>query len=51
MYGTADKDVPNSSSQLDGAENISFEGVEHDGANGLLEVEAVYLEVRRVLKY
>ena len=51
MYGTADSDVPNSSSQLDGAENIAFKGVEHDGANGLQEVEAVYLEVRRVLQY
>jgi triacylglycerol lipase len=51
MYGTADRDVPNSSSELDGAENIAFEGVEHDGANGLQEVEAVYLEVRRVLEY
>lgn len=51
IFGTADKDVPNSSSQLDGAENIPIEGVEHDGANGLQEVEAVYLEVRRVLQY
>jgi triacylglycerol lipase len=51
MYGTADETVPNESSQLDGAENIPFEGVEHSGAKGLQEVEAVYLEVRRVLAY
>jgi triacylglycerol lipase len=51
MYGTADDTVPNSSSYLGGAENIEFVGVEHSGANGLLEVEEVYDEVRRVLEY
>jgi triacylglycerol lipase len=51
MYGTADQTVPNESSHLDGAENIPFEGVEHDGQNGLQEVEVVYLEIRRVLGY
>ena len=51
IYGTADQTVPNDSSHLDGAENIPIDGVEHDGANGLQEVEAVYIEVRRVLGY
>ncbi len=51
MYGKADSDVPNASSMLSGAENIEFEGVEHSGSNGLLEVEEVYEEVRRVLEY
>jgi len=51
MYGTADETVPNESSHLEGAENIIFEGVEHDGDNGLPEVPEVYEEVRRVLQY
>ena len=51
MYGTADATVPNDSSHLNGAENIAFEGVEHDGANGLLQVPQVYEEVKRVLGY
>ena len=51
MYGTADDVVPNDSSNLEGAENIEFEGVEHAGPNGLLEVEAVFQEVLRVLQY
>jgi triacylglycerol lipase len=51
MYGTADTTVPNESSFLEGAENIEFEGVEHDGPNGLVEVEEVFLEVLRVLQY
>ena len=51
IYGTADATVPNSSSLLEGAELIEFEGVEHSGANGLLEREDVYEEVRRVLQY
>lgn len=51
LYGTADETVPNDSSHLDSAENIVFEGVAHDGDNGLLEVEEVYEEVRRVLQY
>jgi triacylglycerol lipase len=51
MYGTADETVPNESSHLDGAENIAFEGVGHDGPGGLLESEAVWQEVRRVLRY
>jgi triacylglycerol lipase len=51
FYGEADSTVPNESSFLEGAENESFPGVEHSGADGLLEAEAVYLEVRRVLGY
>ena len=51
MYGTADASIPNASSILDGAENIAFEGVEHFGPNGLLEVLDVYAEVKRVLEY
>lgn len=51
IYGTADDTVPNDSSHLEGAENISIEGVEHSGTNGLLEHEDAYLEVRRVLEY
>lgn len=51
IYGTADESVPNESSQLDGAENIVFEGVEHSGENGLLERRDVYEAVRRVLLY
>ena len=31
--------------------NIEFEGVEHFGPNGLLDVEKVFQEVRRVLQY
>jgi len=51
IFGTEDSDVPNSSSRLDGAENIEIEGAEHDGPNGLLEREDVYNEVLRVLQY
>ncbi|MCA9665001.1 MAG: hypothetical protein KC503_05410 [Myxococcales bacterium] len=51
MFGTGDTSVPNDSSRLDGAENISFPDVEHSGAKGLLEDLAVYAEVKRVLQY
>jgi triacylglycerol lipase len=51
IYGTGDSTVPNESSHLEGAENIAMPGVEHSGAQGLLEDEATYLEVRRVLGY
>ena len=51
MYGTADTAIPNESSQLDGAENLVFEGVEHSGPAGLLELVEVYDEVKRVLEY
>ena len=51
MYGTADTVIPNSSSELEGAENIAFDGVEHSGPDGLLEVPEVYDEVLRVLDY
>lgn len=51
VHGTADDSTPIDSAILDGAENIAMEGVEHAGANGLLEVVAVYEEIRRVLQY
>ena len=51
IYGTADKTVPNKSSQLTGAENIKLQGVEHAGAKGLLEHLDAYKEVKRVLQY
>ncbi|MBW1873148.1 MAG: hypothetical protein JRJ19_13850 [Deltaproteobacteria bacterium] len=51
IYSTTDSTVAPESAQLEGAENIEFEGIDHDGENGLLEVEEVYLEVRRVLRY
>ncbi len=51
IYGTADETVPNSSSRLDGAENIEIEGVSHAGEGGLQEDERTYDEVKRVLRY
>lgn len=51
IYGTADTSVPNESSYVEGAENIELPDVEHDGANGLLEVVEAYEEVKRVLHY
>ncbi|MBI5510511.1 MAG: hypothetical protein HY903_17275 [Deltaproteobacteria bacterium] len=51
MYGGADSTVPNESSQLDGAENVLFPGVEHASPNGLLDTEAVEVEIERVLMY
>lgn len=51
IYGTADSTVPNASSILEGAENISLEGVEHAGADGLLEHDDAYAELLRVLNY
>lgn len=51
IYGTADTTIPNASSQLAGAENISMPGVEHSGARGLTEDAATYAEVLRVLRY
>jgi triacylglycerol lipase len=49
IYGTADADIPNSSSILDGAENIAVPGVEHDGPNGLQETAATYRVLKEVL--
>ena len=49
IYGTADSTIPNSSSILDGAENIAVEGVEHDGPGGLLETASTYVVLRDVL--
>ena len=51
IYGTADTTVPNTSSQLAGAENIKLEGVAHAGAKGLLEHIDAYKQVKRVLQY
>lgn len=51
IYGTADTTIPNASSQLTGAENISMPGVEHSGAKGLTEDAATYAEILRVLGY
>ncbi len=51
IFGTADRVVPNWSSNLEGAENIELEGVEHSGPNGLLEDIGAYEHVRRVLRY
>lgn len=51
IYGTADTTIPNASSILVGAENIEVLDIEHSGPNGLLEQEAPYLEVLRVLQY
>jgi pimeloyl-ACP methyl ester carboxylesterase len=45
--GTVDLDV----CRFDPAENIEVDGVDHAGANGLLEHPAPYPEVRRVLEY
>ena len=49
MFGTADATVPNDSSHLEGATNLSFEGVEHSGPNGLLEVPEVYTAILEAL--
>lgn len=51
MFSHADKTVPWESSPIDGAENIPFDGIDHDGANGLLERPEVYAQVKRVIQY
>ncbi len=51
LYSKSDETIPVSSAMLPGAENIVFDGVDHSGANGLLEVEAVYQELKRVVEY
>jgi hypothetical protein len=51
IYSTDDDTIPTSSSMLDGAENIEVSGVEHAGPDGLLEHEAPYPHVLRVLGY
>jgi triacylglycerol lipase len=51
IFSTADRTVPAQSSRLEGAENIEFTDVDHDGENGLLQRLDVYEEVRRVLRY
>jgi triacylglycerol lipase len=49
IYGTADTVVPNSSSLLDGAENVAVAGVEHSGPNGLQETAATYVVLKEAL--
>ena len=51
IYSTTDETIPVTSAELPGAENIAVEGVDHSGENGLLEVEEVYEELKRVLEY
>lgn len=51
IFSHDDDTVPSDSSPLEGAENIAFDGVDHDGENGLLERPEVYAEVKRVLLY
>ena len=51
IFSTADETVPAESSFVEGAENIEFQGIDHDGPNGLLQQPEVYGEVKRVLEY
>ena len=51
IYGTADKTIPNASSQVTGAEMIAMPGVGHYGPGGLNEDAATYAQVLRVLGY
>ncbi len=51
IFSTADETISADSSTLEGAENIQFEGVAHDGETGLLQDPSVYAEVKRVLQY
>jgi triacylglycerol lipase len=51
IYSTDDSVVPPESAYLEGAENIEVSGVDHAGANGLLEHEIVFPHVLRVLSY
>lgn len=51
IFSHDDGTIPADSSKLDDAENIPFDGVEHDGENGLLQRPEVYAEVKRVLAY
>lgn len=48
IYGTADTTVPNASSTIEGAENVSVEGVDH---MGLLDDSVTFAHVRRILGY
>jgi triacylglycerol lipase len=48
IAGTADTTVPNASSHLDGAENLTIPGVTH---TGLLDDAPTYAEIERVLAY
>jgi triacylglycerol lipase len=51
IFSHDDHTVPWQSSELDGAENIAFDGVDHDGENGLTERADVYAQVKHVLQY
>jgi triacylglycerol lipase len=51
IYGTEDATVPNDSSHLEGAENISLPGVAHSGTSGLEQHPDAYAEILRVLQY
>lgn len=48
IAGTSDTTVPNASSHLDGAENITIPSITH---TGLLDDPATYTEIERVLAY
>lgn len=49
IYSDGDDTVPTTSSELAGATNVMIPGVEHAGANGLLESPAVYAAVKDAL--
>lgn len=51
IYSTDDETVPAEGSFLEGAENIEFHDLAHDGPRGLLEAPEVMLEIERVLLY
>lgn len=51
IFGAADPTVPNESWRIEGAENVSIEGVEHVGENSMFERQEVYDELVSVLRY
>jgi triacylglycerol lipase len=52
IFSHDDKTVPSGSSPLPPpCEDIAFNGIDHDGPDGLLERPEVYAEVKRVLLY
>lgn len=51
IYSRDDETVPETSSHLDGAENIELAGLAHAGPDGLLERAEAYVHVKRVLEY
>lgn len=50
IFSDGDDTVPNASSELDGANNLLVNGLEHDGANGLQDSEEVYQLVVQSLR-